>query len=408
MGRVIAAMSGGVDSSVAAWLLCEQGHEVIGVFMRHGIDVPQYPSPESQHPSPESQHPSPESQHPAPVHYTDQHCTARCASPTEGGSAPSAKLASSATASTGQGCCSAADAADARRVADRLGIPLYVLNFEQQFERLVDYFVDEYAAGRTPNPCIKCNTWLKFGKLFEYANAIGAELVATGHYARLMVCADGQLGLFRAVDKHKDQSYVLFGVQRDLLPRLRFPLGELTKTEVRRLAQRLGMSVAQKPDSQEICFAPKGAHWRLVRQRRPALDTSGEIVDATGRLLGHHQGVERFTIGQRKGLGVALGRRQYVVRIEAESRRVVIGDKQQLARNQLTASDVNWLITPPPGELACKVKIRYRSPALNAVVTPLGERQMAVRFLEPCYAVTPGQAVVCYQHDQVLGGGWID
>jgi len=385
MARVIAAMSGGVDSSVAAWLLCQQGHEVIGVFMRHGVDTLQSDWPSGRQPG-----------------------TAACQAGAVCDVADERQPASTRTEKVFRGCCSAADAADARRVADRLGIPLYVLNFEEQFGRIVQYFVDEYAAGRTPNPCIMCNTWLKFGKLFEYADAVGAELVATGHYARLLPCSDGQLGLFRAADPQKDQSYVLFGVQRQLLPRLKFPLSELSKTEVRQIADRLGLCVARKRDSQEICFAPQGSHWRLVRQRLPELDTSGEIVATDGRLLGRHDGLERFTIGQRKGLGVALGRRQYVVRLEPDTRRVVIGDKEQLVRNQLTASQVNWLITPPTSEFPAMVKIRYRSPALQAVVEPLGEHRIAVRFLEPCYAVTPGQAAVCYQQDRVLGGGWID
>jgi len=385
MARVIVAMSGGVDSSVAAWLLRQQGYEVIGVFMRHGVETPESDSYSGGQPG-----------------------SAACAAATRCDVTAEFQASSVTRTKALKQCCSAGDAADARRVADRLGIPLYVLNFQEQFGRIVQYFVDEYAAGRTPNPCIMCNTWLKFGKLFEYADALGAEFVATGHYARLLPCSDGQLGLFRAADPQKDQSYVLFGVRRQLLPRLKFLLGHLSKAEVRQIADRLGLCVARKPDSQEICFAPQGNHWRLVRERLPGLDTSGEIVSTDGRVLGRHDGLERFTIGQRKGLKIAVGRRQYVVRLEPHTKRVVIGDREELARNHLTASHVNWLITPPTGEFPAMVKIRYRSPALQAVVEPLGQHRIAVRFLEPCYAVTPGQAVVCYQQDRVVGGGWID
>jgi tRNA-uridine 2-sulfurtransferase len=353
-------MSGGVDSSTAAWLLREEGHEVVGLFMRHGLSA----------------------------------ATACQNGPT----------------GHKQGCCSASDAADARRVADRLGIPFYALNFEQEFGRIVDYFVAEYTAGRTPNPCIVCNTWLKFGKLLAYADSIGAELVATGHYARVTTLADGQTALLRGRDASKDQSYVLWGIPRNVLARLRFPVGEHSKEEIRRIARGLDLRVADKPDSQEICFIPDQDHARFIRERGGGTDTSGEIVTSDGTVVGHHDGVARFTIGQRKGLGVALGEPRYVVRIEAETRRVVLGTKDQLARSELTAHGANWLMdegsVPPVG--GTQVKIRYRSPAVPATIEILPDGRFHARFAAPCFAVAPGQAAVCYEGERLLGGGWIE
>ena len=308
-----------------------------------------------------------------------------------------------------QGCCSAADAADARRVAEMLEIPFYALNFEQEFGQIIDYFVDEYTAGRTPNPCVMCNTWLKFGRLFEYANSVGAAAVATGHYARL-VPATGSEGpaLRRGIDPWKDQSYVLFGIDRRLLPRMMFPVGEHQKDEIRRIATELGLRVADKRDSQEICFVPDQDHARLVRQRRGDVDTSGEIVTTDGTVVGRHDGLERFTIGQRKGLRIAFGEPRYVVRLEPATRRVVLGTYEELARRELTVAEANWLIEEPEEPLACQVKIRYRSRPVDAHVTPLPNDRFHVQFDEPCHGVAPGQAAVCYQGDRVLGGGWIE
>ena len=362
MARVVLAMSGGVDSSVAAWLLRREGHEVIGLFMRHGVAA-------------------------------DEACAAppQPASPRK------------------QGCCSAADAADARRVADALGVPFYVLNFQDQFGRIIDYFVDEYRAGRTPNPCIVCNTWLKFGKLFEYADGAGADFVASGHYARLVPSGGGAPpALCRARDAAKDQSYVLFGIQRPLLWRLMFPVGNLAKEEVRRIAGQIGLRVADKRDSQEICFVPDQDHARLVGQRRGGEDASGEIVTTQGQVVGRHAGLEHFTVGQRKGLGVAFGQPRYVVRLEPETRRVVVGTHDELARSELVAARANWLIDPPGGTFRCQVKIRYRSRPIPAEVEPQDGDRFGVRFDEPCYGVAPGQAAVCYEGERVLGGGWIE
>jgi tRNA-specific 2-thiouridylase len=358
-------MSGGVDSSVAAWLLCEAGHEVIGMFMRHGGEQGDRKQ-------------------------------------------PSAAASDASALPRKQGCCSAVDAADARRVAEQLGIAFFVLDFQPQFKRIVDYFLREYARGRTPNPCIVCNTWLKFGKLHEYAEATGAEYIATGHYARLAITTNGTPALYRGIDRAKDQSYVLFGIPRALLPRLMFPLGEYRKEEVRRLAQRMGLRVADKPDSQEICFIPDQDHSRFFRAAWPDADTAGEIVTTTGQVVGRHDGIERFTIGQRKGLGVALGRRWYVVRIEAETRRVVIGERQALARKDLFAAEANWLAEVPPEPFRCQAQIRYRATAEEATVTLLPEGRFRVVFASPVFGVAPGQAVVCYDGQRLLGGGWIE
>ena len=354
------------------------------------------------------------------------------------------------SASRKQGCCTAADVADARRVADMLDIPFYAMDFQQEFKRIVDYFVAEYSAGRTPNPCIVCNTWLKFGKLFEYADRIGAEYVATGHHARLVPLSDGQIALCRGRDASKDQSYVLFGIRRESLSRLLFPVGEHNKEEIRKMAARLELHVATKRDSQEICFVPDQDHARFVRQRRGAGDTSGEIVTTDGTAVGRHAGFERFTIGQRKGLGLAFGTPRYVVRIEPDTHRVVIGIRDELARTELTAAEVNWLVqedrdmsgerptsllggrtnegnevpSREPGKSPCRVssspthvtlsaefrsqvKIRYRSRPADATVERLPDDCLQVRFDEPCFGVAPGQAAVCYQQDRVLGGGWI-
>jgi len=361
MARIVLAMSGGVDSSVAAWLLRQQGHELIGVFMRHGVS-------------------------------SDEACRLP-AQPSSGK----------------QGCCSAADAADARRVAEMLDVPFYALNLEEQFGRIVDYFVDEYAAGRTPNPCVVCNTWLKFGQLFQYADSLGADYVATGHYARLLPGeGDEPPALCRGLDSWKDQSYVLFGIDRRLLRRMMFPVGAHQKEGIRRIAGDLGLRVADKRDSQEICFVPDQDHARLVRQRRAGLDTSGEIVTTEGAVVGRHEGLEQFTIGQRKGLRIAFGEPRYVVRLEPQTRRVVVGTYEELAREELTAAGANWLVDEPAGPFSCAVKIRYRSRPIPATVEPFPGARFRVRFSEPCHGVAPGQAAVCYDGDRVLGGGWIE
>jgi tRNA-specific 2-thiouridylase len=344
-------MSGGVDSSVSAHLLKQQGHDVIGLFMRTGT-------------------------------HEAEHDSRR-----EGK----------------KGCCSAIDAGDARRVADRLDIPFYALDFENEFDRIIDYFADEYLTGRTPNPCVVCNSWLKFGRLWQYGKQFDADFIATGHYARAY-----QGELHRAIDPDKDQSYVLYGIKRDVVARLLFPLGDKHKSEVRAIAREIGLGVvADKPDSVEICFVPDNDHARLVRERRPQAATAGVFVDPQGNVLGPHDGIERFTIGQRKGLGIATGERRFVLKIVPTTNEVVLGDRDALLARELVATGVNWLIDPPVEPLACEAKIRYRHTPAVATVQALGDSAV-VKFIEPQSAITPGQAVVFYAGSRVLGGGWID
>lgn len=366
-------MSGGVDSSVAAHLLLRQGHDVTGVFMRHGEQSPM----------------------------------AECA--VDGSSGPSLQQVSTARLDHKQGCCSAADAEDARRVADRLDIPFYALDMQDEFRRIIDYFVDEYTSGRTPNPCVMCNTWLKFGKLFKYAESIGAEFVATGHYARIVSTGPSTVpSLCRGLDRTKDQSYALFGIQRDVLDRILLPVGEHEKTHIRDIAGELGLRVADKRDSQEICFVTSGKHDEFVRSHRGKdAGLAGDIVTTDSRVVGRHPGIEGFTIGQRKGLRVAMGEPYFVIRMEPETRSVVIGTKNELARTELTADGCNWLVDPPIGSFRCHAKIRYNAEAAAATAEILPDGRLKVEFDEPRFGVAPGQAVVCYDGDCVLGGGWI-
>jgi tRNA-specific 2-thiouridylase len=375
MARVVLAMSGGVDSSVAGHLLRSAGHDVIGLFMRHG-------------------------------HAAAENCSDAAASPLP---------ILPARASNKQGCCSVGDAADARRVADRLGIPFYAVNFEEHFDRIIDYFVDEYTAGRTPNPCVMCNNWLKFGKLCDYADQVGAKFVATGHYARLDRSdpADEYPVLRRGVDPGKDQSYVLFGIDRAVLSRILLPIGGHCKDEIRSIARSLGLRVAEKKDSQEICFVPDNDYAALVQRRHErrgaaADDLAGELVTVEGDVIGQHAGIHRYTIGQRKGLGVAMGEPRYVVRLEAESRRVVIGTREQLVRHEFTAGRSNWICDHGDRPFACTVQIRYSAVAVPATVTPLPEGRLHVALDVPRTGIAPGQAAVCYDGDRVLGGGWIE
>ncbi len=354
-GRVVLAMSGGVDSSASAVLLRRQGYDVVGLFMRTGT-------------------------------HTD-----------DSDSRPDHK----------KGCCSAIDAGDARRVADRLDLPFYALDFEREFDRVIDYFADEYLRGRTPNPCVVCNTWLKFGELWKFGRQLGADFIATGHYARIVRGPDG-FELHRGLDPDKDQSYVLHGIKREVLPHLLFPIGGLTKPQVRAVAREAGLlGVADKPDSVEICFVPSGDHTEVVRRRRPGAALAGAIVEKDGTVLGGHDGIDQFTVGQRKGLGVAAGRKRFVLEIVPETRTVVVGGPEDLLAAGLTASQVNWLIDPPAEPLACTAKIRYRHGGCPATVVATADGGAEVRFAEPQPAVTPGQAVAFYAGPRVLGGGWI-
>jgi tRNA-specific 2-thiouridylase len=377
VARVVLAMSGGVDSSVAAHLLRASGHEVIGVFMRHGAAAAE---------------------------------AASCASEgTRDEGASSTALNVLNARAHKQGCCSASDAHDARQVADRMDIPFYAINFQQDFNRIIDYFIDEYSSARTPNPCVMCNNWIKFGRLFDYADSVDAQFVATGHYARLVAGAgsEGLPGLCRGLDADKDQSYVLFGIDRRLLKRMMLPIGDYQKSEIRRLAGDLGLLVADKPDSQEICFVPDGDHTAFIRRQRGASTSAGDVVTSDGQVVGHHDGLEKFTVGQRKGLGIALGEPRFVIRLESDTRRVVLGTKSELGRDELSADRTNWLVTPPTEPRPCLVKIRYNSKPVPATVVALPDERLSVCFDEPQYGVAPGQAVVCYDGPQVLGGGWI-
>lgn len=393
MVRTVLAMSGGVDSSVAAQLLIDAGHDVVGVFMRHGNE-------------------SPLAACSATVAQADSKTNSPNAKPPPEGTqrdALSLPVISGQRLDHKQGCCSARDAEDARQVADRLGIPFYALNLQQEFDRIIDYFVDEYSSGRTPNPCVMCNNWIKFGKLFAYADSLNADFVATGHYAQLVsVEGEDHPRITRGVDASKDQSYVLFGIQRQFVSRMLLPVGGFQKSEIRARAGDLGLRVAEKKDSQEICFVTSGKHADFVAERLGVANAPGDIVDTAGNVLGTHDGIEQFTIGQRRGLRVALGEPRFVVRIEPETRRVVIGEKHELGRTKLTAANANWLMQPSDEPFSCSVQIRYNSSAQPATVTVLDEGRFSVVFDEPCNGVAPGQAAVCYNGGTVLGGGWIE
>ena len=352
--RIVAAMSGGVDSSVAAALLADEGHDVVGLSMQ----------------------------------LYDQR---------EGGQ----QFGS---------CCSLDDLHDARRVAARLGIPHYIVNFERQFdERVVSHFVSEYTAARTPIPCVRCNSDLKFTALLQRAHGLGAAAVATGHYARVERSADGTYLLRRGVDDAKDQSYFLFGLTQAQLACARFPLGARRKPEVRAYAEARSLPVARKPDSHEICFVPDGDYAALVARRAPDALRPGRIVDGAGRTLGRHAGVHRFTVGQRRGLGISGSAPLYVTALDAASGRVTVGPRDALERSTLRAGAVNWIAgRAPSGPLRVAAQIRHRHAAAPGQVSVLEDGAARVEFDEPQPAVTPGQAVVFYDGATVLGGGWIE
>jgi tRNA-uridine 2-sulfurtransferase len=353
--RIVVAMSGGVDSSVAAALLAEAGHDVIGLSMQ---------------------------------------------------------LYDQSEGESGYGsCCSLDDLHDAGRVARRLGIPHYIVNFEREFqETVVSNFVNEYVAGRTPIPCSHCNSDLKFATLLDRSMAYGAETVATGHYARINVDPEtGRYVLRRGLDTAKDQSYFLFSLTQEQLARASFPVGGLSKDAVRDTARRLGLSVADKPDSQEICFVPDGDYAAFIERKTGDLEAAGAIVTQSGDVVGRHAGVHRFTVGQRKGLGVAAAEPLYVLQLRPADKTVVVGPRPELDRRQLTASNVNWITgVPPSGSTRVTAQIRHRHQPAPGTVRALDNGRASMEFDAPVTAITPGQAVVFYDQDVVIGGGWIE
>ncbi len=347
--RVVVAMSGGVDSSVAAALLKEEGYEVIGITLNLGP---------------------------------------------RGNSRPRGVKA----------------AMDAERVAERLGIPYYVLDLRDLFhEEVVRPFCREYSLGRTPNPCIRCNKFVKFGALLRKAEELRADFVATGHYARVEFDPSTERYILKkGLDPRKDQSYVLYSLTQEQLGRILLPLGDFTKEEVRRLAKKMGLPVAGD-ESQEICFVPDGGHPELVGRYFPEAVRPGPILDRSGRVLGRHRGIAHYTVGQRRGLGLALGRPLYVVHIDPERNAVIVGGREDVAREGLIASEVNFVSIPRLTDpLRVTAKIRYRHPEAEATVFPLGDGKVFVRFSKPQMAVTPGQSVVFYRKDVVIGGGIIE
>jgi len=353
--RIVVAMSGGVDSSVAAALLVEQGHDVIGLSMQlydQEVDKQKF-----------------------------------------------------------GGCCSIEDLHDARRTAATLGIPHYLMNFERQFnDSVVSAFVREYAIGRTPIPCVHCNSDLKFTHLLDRAKGLGAEAVATGHYARIDRASDpDRVLLQRGADPSKDQSYFLFTLTPVQLSRVLFPVGDLDKHEVRVYAQERGLPVANKPDSQELCFIPDGDTGRFIEERQPTVSRTGPIYDTLGKRIGTHGGIHRFTVGQRKGLGLSNGVPLYVLKIDPNGDALTVGSRTEMERRSLTASAVNWIVPTPPGsKRRVTARLRHRHPDTPASVRSLTGQRAHVVFDEPQSAVAPGQAVVFYDRDIVVGGGWID
>jgi len=365
--RVVVAMSGGVDSSVAAYLLKKQGYDVTGLFMSLGA------------------------------------CLERLA--------PRRKA-----------CCSVFDARDAQRVADMLGIKFTILNFKREFEQVIDYFCSEYDQGRTPNPCIRCNQYLKFGKLMEYADKLGADYIATGHYARItsplapkrhgaLMAPKAQriqeYVLRKGIDTTKDQSYVLFTLTQPQLARIIFPLGELTKKEVRKIAHKIDLPVKDKPESQDVCFVPSSGYQNLLKERIPDRLKQGVVKDTSGKIVGRHDGYQLFTIGQRRGLRIALGKPAYVSKIIPKTNTIIIGDRSDVLNTTFLADEVNW-ITPKilAKTLEAEVKIRYLHKQSKARIKVIG-KSVQVVFKQPQFAITPGQAAVFYKNDTVLGGGWI-
>jgi tRNA-specific 2-thiouridylase len=363
--KIAVAMSGGVDSSTAAALLLEAGHEIVGFTMQLWDQRRNPVFDENGEPLPSR-------------------------------------------------CCSLDDVYDARRVAQELGFPFYVLNLEREFEReVVQPFVQSYLDGETPIPCVACNSRLKFAALDRLAQSLGCERVATGHYARVQFDErSGRYRLLRGRDRRKDQSYFLWELTQEQLARAIFPLGEMTKDEVRAAARRLGLTVAEKAESQEICFVPDGDYAgfidRYLETEGRASPPAGEIVSTRGEVLGSHKGLHHYTVGQRRGLGIAHNRPLYVVAIDAARNRVIVGEDHELLAREFTAAGVNWVAFAEPREaVRAEVRVRYRHEEAPATIEMIGEGRARIRFDEPQRAITPGQATVFYRGEEVLGGGWI-
>ncbi len=356
-GRVMLGMSGGVDSSVAAAVLKEQGYEVVGVTMQIWPDMQEE------------------------------------------------------VRQTQGGCCSLSAVDDARRVADKLGINYYVLNFKDVFqEKVIDYFTEEYLKGRTPNPCIACNRFVKFETMLMKAVSMGMDYIATGHYARIMYDnPTGRYLLKKSATDQKDQTYALYTMTQEQLSRTLFPIGEFEKDQVRAMARELELSVASKPDSQEICFVDDNNYGRYISENTNTEIKEGYFVDTQGNRLGMHKGIIHYTVGQRKGLGITFGKPMFVVTINPESNTVVLGNADEVFSSSLTASDLNFIsINELNDDMRVKAKIRYSAREASATISPLPDKKAKVVFDEPQRAITPGQSIVFYDGDTVIGGGVID